>query len=181
MNFEKLAQQGRTKVYSSLASSVTANIVDIRNENMKSTFQNYFNRDHRLQFVASIQNVDFIDDTKAENINSTWYALEDMTKPIIWIAGGNDENCDYSKLTDLVRNKVKCIIYTGKNIDKILDNFQGLVEKIIISDSMDDAALKAFRNSIRGDVVLLSPACPDNNYESFHEKGLAFKKAINKI
>jgi UDP-N-acetylmuramoylalanine--D-glutamate ligase len=181
MHFEKLAQQGRMKVHDSLASSVTTNIVDIRNENLRNSFQNYFNRDHRLQFVASIQNVDFVDDAKAENINSTWYALEDMIKPVIWITGGNDMNCDYSKLSDLVRNKVKCIVYMGDNIDSILDNFQGLVDKIIVGNSMEDSVLKAFDNSIRGDVILLSPACPDNNYESFNEKGISFKKAVNKV
>lgn len=181
MSFDKLAQQGRTKTHQSLASSVSANIVDIRNANMKNSLMSFFNKDHRLQYIASIQNVDFINDAKAENINSTWYALEDMVKPIIWITGGNDDFCDFSKLTDLVRNKVKYIVYTGKNIDAILDNFQGLVDGIFIADSMDDAVLKAYNCSYRGDVVLLSPACTDNKYASFEEKGLAFKKSINKI
>jgi len=181
MNFEKLAQQGRTKLPKSLVSSITPNIVDIRNDNMRNSFEDFFNKNHRLAFIGSIQSVDFVDDAKAENINSTWFALEDMIKPVVWIVGGNDKACDYSKLTDLVRNKVKCIVYTGINIDSILDNFQGLVEKIIIGQSMEDAVSKAFACCERGDVVLLSPASADENYNSFNDKGLAFKKAVNRL
>jgi UDP-N-acetylmuramoylalanine--D-glutamate ligase len=182
MIFEKLALQGRTSIRKSTASSISSQLLRIRNENIRSSFKDFFDYEHRLEYVASVHNIDFINDSKAETINSTWYALEEMLKPTIWIVGGYDENNDYTKLYDVVKNKVKGIICIGVNNDKIKDYFKDIVKDIIEIPDMSNAVLKAFHLAESGDVVLLSPASkPDSIYVSFEKRGTKFKKAVRKL
>ncbi len=182
MIFEKLAVQGRTSIRKSTASSITSQLVKIRKDNIRSSFRDFFDYEHRLEYVASVHNIDFINDSKAETINSTWYALEEMLKPVVWVVGGDDENNDYTKLYDVVKNKVKAIICIGVNNEKIKDYFKDIVKEIVEIPDMNNAVLKAFHVADSGDVVLLSPASkPDSIYLSFEDRGTKFKKAVRKL
>ncbi|MCK9302270.1 MAG: cyanophycin synthetase [Bacteroidales bacterium] len=179
---EYLANQGRTKIHGSMAETITSKLIGIRNEAIKESFSDYFNSNHRLEYVASVHNIDFINDSKAETINSTWFALEEMLRPTIWIAGGDDRDNDYSKINDLVIKKIKAIICIGKDNSRLIENFGPIVKKMYIADTMNEAVIRAFNCSESGDTVLLSPACPpDDKFSSYIERGINFKKSVNKL
>lgn len=179
MTLENLALQGKHNIYNSMAAGVVGRLLDIRKNLIKESLSDFQNVEHRLEFVARIHGVDFINDSKATNVNSTWYALESMSKPTIWIAGGIDKGNDYSLLKDLVGNKVKSIICIGKDNQKLIDAFQEVVEFIIEASSMDEAVKYGLNMASGEDTVLLSPACASfDHFENFEERGDKFKKAV---
>jgi UDP-N-acetylmuramoylalanine--D-glutamate ligase len=179
MTIEQLALQGKHNVYNSMAASIAARIVDVRKEIIRESLQDFQNIEHRLEFVASINGVEFINDSKATNVNSTWYALESMEKPVIWICGGQDKGNDYNELTDLVKARVKAIVCLGKDNKKIISAFKNVVDTIIETDNAGDAVATSFKLGKKGDVVLLSPACASFDlYKNYEERGMQFKAAV---
>lgn len=182
MTLEELALQGRHNLYNSMAAGITAKLLDIRNDVIKLSLSDFQNVEHRLEFVASIHGVEYINDSKATNVNSTWYALECMHKKVIWIAGGQDKGNDYSQLEPLVRAKVRAIICLGKDNRKIIKFFADKVESITETTSADDAVKAAYHLARRGEAVLLSPACASFDlFENFEDRGDQFKNAVKSL
>lgn len=182
MELESLALQGKHNIYNSMAAGIASRILEIRNEVIKESFSDYQNVPHRLEFVAKVHGIEFINDSKATNVNSTWYALECMTKPTVWIVGGQDKGNDYSSLRQLVKQKVKAIICLGVDNSKIINEFSGIVKQIEEANSAFEAVQKAYHLSETGDVVLLSPACASFDlFENYEDRGNQFKKAVNDL
>ena len=182
MTLEQLALQGKHNVYNSMAAGVAARLMDIRRESLKQSLSDFHNVAHRLEYVSSVHGINFINDSKATNVNSTWYALEYYDKPIIWIAGGVDKGNDYSMLTDLVKNKVKAIVCLGTNNKPIHDTFGDLVETIEDTQSAYDAVNTAYELAKKDDVVLLSPSCASFDlFENYEDRGNQFKKAVKEL
>jgi UDP-N-acetylmuramoylalanine--D-glutamate ligase len=182
MTLEELALQGRHNLYNSMAAGITARLLDIRKDTIKQCLSDFQNVEHRLEYVASIHGVEYINDSKATNVNSTWYALESMHRRVVWIAGGQDKGNDYSSLVPLVKSKVRAIICLGKDNGKIRENFAGLVEIMVETQSAEEAVKAAYSIAVRGETVLLSPACASFDlFENFEDRGNQFKKAIKKL
>ncbi len=182
MTLEQLALQGKHNVYNSMAAGVAARLMDIRRETLKQCLSDFHNVAHRLEYVSSVHGINFINDSKATNVNSTWYALEYYDKPIIWIAGGVDKGNDYSMLTELVKNKVKAIVCLGINNKPIHDAFGDLVEIIEDTQNARHAVNVAYELAKKGDVVLLSPSCASFDlFENYEDRGNQFKKAAKEL
>ncbi len=182
MTLEELALQGRHNLYNSMAAGITARLLDIRKETIKQCLSDFQQIEHRLEFVASIHGIEYINDSKATNVNSTWYALESMHKTVVWIAGGLDKGNDYSSLLPLVKAKVRVIICLGKDNKKIKESFSDLVELVVEVQSADDAVKAAYSLARRGEAVLLSPACASFDlFENYEDRGNQFKKAIKNL
>jgi len=182
MTLETLALQGKHNVYNSMAAGIAARIFDIRKDIIKERLSDFQGVEHRLEYVTKVHGIDFINDSKATNINSTWYALETMTKPVIWIVGGVDKGNDYSSLKDLVKNKVKAIVCLGIDNTKIHNAFAGTDTTMIDTKSISDAVQAAYYLGDMGDVVLLSPACASFDlFDSYEDRGNKFKKALREL
>ncbi|NTW23117.1 MAG: UDP-N-acetylmuramoyl-L-alanine--D-glutamate ligase [Lentimicrobium sp.] len=182
MTLEELALQGKHNIYNSMAAGVAANLVGLRKESIKQCLSDFQNVEHRLEFVANIHGIEFINDSKATNINSVWYALETINKKIIWIAGGIDKGNDYTKLFELVRTKVKAIVCLGNDNEKLIDAFKDKVEYISETSSAEEAVNVAYYLARKGDAVLLSPACASFDlFENYEERGQKFKDAVKAL
>lgn len=182
MTLEELALQGKHNVYNSMAAGVAAKLVGLRKETIKQCLSDFQNVEHRLEFVANIHGIEFINDSKATNINSAWYALESLNKKAIWIAGGIDKGNDYSKLFELVRQKVKAIVCLGMNNEKLIEAFSDKVEFITETTSAEEAVNVAYYLARKGDIVLLSPACASFDlFENYEERGRKFKEAVKSL
>lgn len=182
MTIEQLALQGKHNVYNSMAASLASRIVDVRKEIIRESLSDFQNIEHRLEFVASINGIEFINDSKATNVNSTWYALESMEKPVVWICGGQDKGNDYNELLDLVKSRVKAIICLGKDNRKIVAAFKDVVDVIVETDSAADAVAASYKIGKKGDVVLLSPACASFDlFENYEDRGMQFKGAVRAL
>jgi UDP-N-acetylmuramoylalanine--D-glutamate ligase len=182
MTIEQLALQGKHNVYNSMAASLAARIVDIRKEIIRESLSDFQNIEHRLEFVASINGIEYINDSKATNVNSTWYALESMQKPVVWICGGQDKGNDYNELLELVKNRVKAIICLGKDNSKIIAAFKDVVDVIVETDTASDAVAASYKLGKKGDVVLLSPACASFDlFENYEDRGMQFKGAVRAL
>lgn len=182
MTLEELALQGKHNVYNSMAASIASKLVDIRSESIRQSLSAFENVEHRLEFVARIHGIDFINDSKATNVNSTWYALETVDSPVIWIAGGVDKGNDYTKLIEMVEQKVKAIICLGVDNSKIIELFGGRVEAIYETQSAEQAVLTAYTIGKKDDTVLLSPACASFDlFENFEDRGNKFKQAVRNL
>lgn len=179
MTLENLALQGKHNLYNSMAAGVISRLFDIRKDIIKESMSEFQGVEHRLEFVTKVHGIEFINDSKATNVNSTWFALESMTRPVIWIVGGLDKGNDYSSLKPLVKAKVKAIVCLGMDNTKILEDFSELVPVIQETNSAKAAVEAAYFLGRTGDVVLLSPACASfdvfNNYE---DRGMQFKRAV---
>ncbi len=182
MTLEQLALQGKHNVYNSMASGVTARLMEIRKKTIKESLSDFQNIAHRLEYVASVHGITFINDSKATNINSTWYALEYMEKPIVWVVGGVDKGNDYDLLKPLVAEKVKAIVCLGLDNRHIHKAFEGLVETIIDTESAREAVTTAYYLAEKGETVLLSPACASFDlFEDYEDRGDQFKAAVNEL
>lgn len=182
MNIETLALQGKHNIYNSMAAAVAAKIVNVRNEKIKESLSDFTGVEHRLEFVANVHGIAFINDSKATNINSTWYALESTHQPIVWICGGRDKGNDYAELHDLVKKKVKAIVCLGIDNEKIKSAFSELVETIEEYTSAQEAVEAAYNLAEKGDTVLLSPACASFDlFENYEDRGRQFKQAVKKL
>ena len=182
MTLEQLALQGKHNVYNSMAAGVAARLMDIRNESIKQSLSDFHNNPHRLEFVSSVHGVTFLNDSKATNVNSTWYALEYVEQPVIWIAGGIDKGNDYEHILPLVKEKVKAIVCLGIDNSKLHEIFQSVVPVIVDSMSASEAVEKAYHISKKNDTVLLSPACASFDlFESYEDRGNQFKEAVKML
>ena len=182
MSIEDFALKGKHNQYNSMAASLAASAVDIRKEKIREALQTFESLEHRMETVASIKNVQFINDSKATNVNSTWFALESMEKPVILILGGVDKGNDYSLLKELVKEKVKAIVCLGNDNRKIHEAFGDIVSLMVNAASAAEAVQAAFHFSTKGDVVLLSPACASFDlFKNYEDRGNQFKKAVKEL
>ena len=182
MSIHDLALKGKHNTQNTLASGLAARILDIRNESVRDRFCDFVNVEHRLEFVAKINGVEFINDSKATNVNSTWFALESMEKPTVWIVGGVDKGNDYSELMSLVKDKVKAIICLGVENQKIIDTFSETVETIVEANSALEAVAFAYRLAKKDETVLLSPACASFDlFINYEDRGNQFKNAVRSL
>jgi UDP-N-acetylmuramoylalanine--D-glutamate ligase len=182
MTLESLALQGRHNVYNSMAAGIASRLLEIRKESLRQSFSDFQGITHRLEKVASVRGVDFINDSKATNVNSVWYALESMNRPVIWIAGGIDKGNDYADLKDLVKRKVKALICLGSDNGKLIEAFAEDVDTIISTQHMAEAVRQAYRQAEPGDQVLMSPACASFDlFENYEDRGEQFKRAVREL
>ena len=182
MYLKELALQGKHNVYNSMAAAIAAKAVNIDNKVIRESLMNFQGVEHRLEKVLSIKGVMYINDSKATNVDSAWYALESMTTPVVWIAGGKDKGNDYSPLYKFVKDKVKVLICMGLHNEKLHECFSDKVEKIIDVTSAKDAVKAAYENSVPGDTVLLSPCCASFDlFKSYEDRGEQFKKAVREL
>ena len=180
MSIYDFALKGKHNQYNTMAASVTGAAMEIRSDKIREAVQTFENLEHRMEEVATIRGVEFINDSKATNINSTWFALESMTKPVILILGGIDKGNDYSLLTDLVNEKVKSIVCLGVDNHKIHEAFPTI--KITDALSAAEAVHESFANAIPGDVVLLSPGCASFDlFKNYEDRGKQFKEAVKNL
>ena len=182
MTIQELALQGKHNLYNSMASGVAAKLLDIRNETLKQSMSDFKNAPHRLEHVARIQGIEFINDSKATNVNATWFALESINTPIIWIAGGVDKGNDYSMLTQLVKDRVRAIVCLGTDNSKIHEAFGNVVDIIVNTASATEAAEVSYHLGKKGDTVLLSPACASFDlFKNYEDRGQQFMDAVKEL
>ena len=182
MSIHELALKGKHNTQNSLAAGIAARIVEIRKSVVRESLEDFENVEHRLEFVAKVNGIEFINDSKATNINSTWYALETMENPVVWVMGGVDKGNDYSELSNLVKDKVKAIICLGIDNQKIIKAFGHLVETIVEVGSATEAVAYAYRLAKKNETVLLSPACASFDlFENYEDRGNQFKQAVRKL
>ncbi len=182
MSIHDLALKGKHNAQNSLASGIASRILEIRKESVRESLSDFVNVEHRLEFVAKVHGIEFINDSKATNVNSTWFALESMDKPTVWIVGGVDKGNDYSELSALVNDKVKAIICLGKDNTKIIETFKDEVETIVEANSALEAVAYGYRLAKKDETVLLSPACASFDlFENYEERGNEFKKAVRSL
>jgi len=179
---QDLTLRGIHNTYNSMAAGIVAGLLEVKKENIRESLLNFQNIEHRLELVAKTDGVEYINDSKATNVNSAWYALESMDKPVIWIAGGVDKGNNYEELKSLVKEKVKLIICLGIDNRKIHKAFQLHVDMIVNTISAKEAVHVANRLSESGDVVLLSPACASFDlFDSYEDRGRQFKDAVRNL
>lgn len=182
MSVEDFAIKGKHNQYNSMAASMAATALDIRKEKIREALQTFESLEHRMEPAGIIKGVEFINDSKATNINSTWFALESMNKPVILILGGVDKGNDYNLLKELVREKVKAIVCMGTDNRKIHEAFGDFVSLIVNTENAQDAVQVAFHFANKGEVVLLSPACASFDlFKNYEDRGNQFKQAVKNL
>jgi UDP-N-acetylmuramoylalanine--D-glutamate ligase len=182
MSINELALQGKHNIYNSMASGIVAKVLELRNETMRESMGNFRNIEHRLESVGKISGISFINDSKATNVNSTWYALESMTTDVVLILGGVDKGNDYSMLKSLVKQKVKAIVCLGKDNKRIHEAFEEDVDVIVNTSSAAEAAQVGYHLAEKGDTVLLSPACASFDlFKNYEDRGQQFKDAVKEL
>ena len=181
MSIYDFALKGKHNQYNTMAASVAGATMDIRKNKIREAVESFENLEHRMESVATVRGVEFINDSKATNVNSTWYALESMTKPTVLILGGVDKGNDYSLISDLITDKVKAVVCMGIDNSKIHAAFDGMV-KMVDTGSAEHAVQAAFRLATPGDVVLLSPACASFDlFKNYEDRGKQFKQAVKSL
>jgi UDP-N-acetylmuramoylalanine--D-glutamate ligase len=182
MSIHDLALKGKHNAQNSLASGIAARILEIRKETVRESLSDFVNVEHRLEFVAKVHGIEFINDSKATNVNSTWFALESMDKPTVWIVGGVDKGNDYTELMDLVKANVKAIVCLGVDNSKIIEAFTGVVDTIVEARSAMEAVAYGYRLAKKDETVLLSPACASFDlFENYEQRGNLFKEAVRAL
>ena len=182
METETMALEGKHNMKNAMAATSVAKLMKIRNATIRESLSNFQGVEHRLEKVLKIQNVQYINDSKATNVNATFFALDSMNTPTVWIVGGVDKGNDYNELMSLVREKVKAIICLGVDNRKIIDVFGNVVDMMVEVSSMEDAVKMAQHLTEKGDTVLLSPACASFDlFENYEDRGNQFKKAVKNL
>lgn len=182
MSVNELALKGRHNTYNSMAAGIAGNVLKIRKEIIREALMDFQSVEHRLEPVVKVHGIEFINDSKATNVNSTWYALESMHAPVVWIAGGVDKGNDYEELRKLARDKVKALVCLGKDNSKLKSSFEGIIDEIEECDTMAEAVRKAYHLGTDGDIVLLSPACASFDlFENYEERGRQFKESVREL
>jgi len=182
MSVEELSLKGRHNTYNSMAAGIAGNVLKIRNDVIREALMDFQGVEHRLEFVMKVHGINFMNDSKATNVNATWYALESVKGNTVWIVGGVDKGNDYGQLSNLVENKVKAIVCLGKDNQRILKAFSGKVESIVETTSMNEAVKAAYYLARDGETVMLSPACASFDlFESFEDRGRQFKEAVRAL
>ena len=182
MPTSELALQGMHNTYNSMAAGLTASIVNVRKENIRQSLQDFQGVEHRLEYVATVRNVRYVNDSKATNVNSCWYALKSMKTPTVLILGGTDKGNDYSEIEELVKGRVKGLIFMGLNNEPLHKFFDGKVEKIVDVQSMEDAVKASYEMAESGDTVLLSPCCASFDlFQNYEDRGKQFKSCVRNL
>ncbi len=182
MSILNLALQGKHNVYNSMAAGIVSMVYEIKNEQLRESLAGFEGVEHRLERFLKVHGIEFINDSKATNVNSTWYALETISKPIVWIAGGIDKGNDYSMIMPLVQEKVKAIVCLGKDNRKLHAAFGGILKNIVDTSSMEEAVKASYYLARNGDTVLLSPACASFDlFENYEDRGKQFKKEVRNL
>lgn len=182
MKINELALTGKHNIANSMAAGIAGKLSKIKNDFIKQSLMDFEAVEHRLEFVLKINGINFINDSKATNVNSVYYALESMKTPVIWIVGGTDKGNDYSELIPFVQRKVKAIVCLGVDNKKIIDTFQNIVSNIVETKSMKDAVNAAYSLGSKGDSVLLSPACASFDlFKNYEDRGNQFKEEVRKL
>ena len=183
MTIEKLALKGTHNIFNSMAAAMAARVFEISDDIIRKSLIDFENIEHRLEYVITVHGIDFINDSKATNVNSAWYAVESMNKPFVWILGGVDKGNDYTELIKVAKQKkVKAIICLGTNNKKIKESFKNTVDIIEEANDMNDAVNKSYNIAQSGDAVLLSPACASFDlYENYEHRGSEFKKMVRRL
>lgn len=182
MPIATLGLQGKHNTKNAMAASTVATLIGIRKETIRQSLELFQGVEHRLERVLKINQVQYINDSKATNVNATFFALDSMETPTVWIVGGVDKGNDYSELLSLVNEKVKAIICLGMENDKIIETFGNIVELMVETHSMNDAVQVAYKLAKKGDSVLLSPACASFDlFENYEDRGTQFKQAVRNL
>ena len=182
MSIYDFALKGKHNAYNTMAASIAATTLGIRKEKIREAVSNFHSLEHRMEFVATVRGVDFINDSKATNVNSTWYALESMQKKTVLILGGVDKGNDYALIAELVKEKVKAIVCMGTDNKKIIDFFKDLVPTIIETDSAKKAVNASFKLAEKGELVLMSPACASFDlFKNYEDRGRQFKESVKEL
>lgn len=179
---DELALKGRHNVLNSMAATIAANVVGIKKEIIRESLKTFQGVEHRLQYVATVRGVRFINDSKATNVNSCWYALESMTTPTVLILGGKDKGNDYSEIDDLVREKCHTLVFMGLHNEKLHEHFDRFGLNIIDTNNLHDAVQAAYNAAKDGDTVLLSPCCASFDlFKSYEDRGNQFMEAVRAL
>ena len=182
MPIKKLALDGKHNVKNAMAASTAAHLLKIRKQTIRESLENFQGVEHRLENVLRINKVQYINDSKATNVNATYFALESMQAPTVWIVGGEDKGNDYRELFPFVNEKVKAIICLGVDNAKLMENFGNMVDVIIETQFMSEAVKIAYKVASAGDNVLLSPACASFDlFENYEDRGRQFKDSVRKL
>jgi len=182
MPTNELALQGIHNTYNSMAAGLAASIVNVRKESIRQSLQDFQGVEHRLEYVATVKNIRFINDSKATNVNSCWYALQSMKTPVVLILGGTDKGNDYTEIEDLILEKVKGLVFLGVDNRALHSFFDGKISKITDVTSMEDAVKTSFQLGEDGDTVLLSPCCASFDlFKSYEDRGLQFKSWVRNL
>ena len=182
MSIYDFALKGKHNAYNTMAASIAATTLGIRKEKIREAVSNFHSLEHRMEFVATVRGVDFINDSKATNVNSTWYALESMQKSTVLILGGVDKGNDYELIADLVKEKVKAIVCMGVDNKKIISFFKDKVKTIVEVDSAKKAVNASFKLAEKGDLVLMSPACASFDlFKNYEDRGRQFKESVKEL
>ena len=179
---EELSLKGKHNRLNSMAAGLAAQILNIHNDVIRESLQQFAGVDHRLQYVATVRGVRYVNDSKATNVNSCWYALESMTSPTVLILGGTDKGNDYSEIDALVKEKCHTLIFMGKDNSKLIQHFGAMGIKYISTDNLADAVQAAYQSANKGDTVLLSPCCASFDlFKNYEDRGEQFMKAVRNL
>jgi UDP-N-acetylmuramoylalanine--D-glutamate ligase len=182
MPTNQLSLEGKHNVKNAMAAATVAQLLKIRKETIRESLSDFQGVEHRLEKVLKIQNVQYVNDSKATNVNATFFALDSMTTPTVWIVGGVDKGNDYTELMPLVNEKVKAIVCLGVDNKKIIEAFAGVVDTLVEASSMVEAVRQAYKIAEKGDTVLLSPACASFDlFENYEDRGRQFKQAVQNL
>ena len=182
MTMQELALQGKHNIFNSMAAAMAARVFEVKDTVIRQAMIDFQNVEHRMEYVITVHGIDFVNDSKATNVNACWYALESMTKDVVWIVGGVDKGNDYAELGEMVSEKVKAIICLGENNENIINAFTGKVDTIVQASSMQEAVAQSYALSGKQDVVLLSPACASFDlFTNYEDRGLQFKKEVRNL
>ena len=182
MTMQELALQGKHNIFNSMAAAMAARVFEVKDSVIRQSMIDFQNVEHRLEYVLTVHGIDFINDSKATNVNACWFALESMTKGVVWIVGGVDKGNDYSELAEMVDEKVKAIICLGENNQNIIDAFKEKVDTIVQASTMADAVNQSYSLANKGEAVLLSPACASFDlFANYEDRGIQFKKSVRSL
>ena len=182
MPTSELSLKGIHNTYNSMAAGLTASIVNVRKESIRQSLQDFQGVEHRLEYVATVKNIRFINDSKATNVNSCWYALQSMKTPVVLILGGTDKGNDYAEIEELVHDKVRGLVFLGLDNKALHVFFDDKVSNITDAQSMNDAVKAAYEMANDGDTVLLSPCCASFDlFKSYEDRGTQFKSLVRNL
>jgi UDP-N-acetylmuramoylalanine--D-glutamate ligase len=182
MDTTKIAIQGKHNMKNVMASTMASRLLNIRKSTIRESMEDFEGAEHRLENVLKVNGVQYINDSKATNVNATFYALESMKTPTVWIVGGVDKGNDYHELMPFVREKVKAIICLGVDNQKIIDTFSNVIDVIVETNTAKQAVEEAYKYAVKGDTVLLSPACASFDlFENYEDRGRQFKQAVREL
>ena len=182
MPTKELALKGIHNTYNSMAAGLAASIVNVRKESIRQSLQDFQGVEHRLEYVATVKNIRFVNDSKATNVNSCWYALQSMKTPVVLILGGTDKGNDYAEIEELIHEKVKGLVFLGLDNKALHGFFDDKVSAIADAQSMEEAVNAAYNMAKEGDTVLLSPCCASFDlFKSYEDRGKQFKSQVRSL